>query len=57
MRAYSISDSTQQGPVDTEDMSVEIDSDSDQSNEDSDCSRSVQTRATAGLYDESGEYT
>lgn len=58
----SISDSNQQGPVDpesdTEDMLVETDSDSDQSNQDGG-QRSVQTGATAGsdTEDESGEST
>jgi len=59
----SISDSNQQGPVDpesdTEDMLVETDSDSDQSNQDGGGQRSVQTGATAGsdTDDESGEST
>ncbi|XP_001947833.2 E3 ubiquitin-protein ligase UBR5 isoform X3 [Acyrthosiphon pisum] len=58
-----ISDSNQQGPVDpesdTEDMLVETDSDSDQSNQDGGGQRSVQTGATAGsdTDDESGEST
>lgn len=59
----NISDSNQQGPVDpesdTEDMLVETDSDSDQSNQDGGGQRSVQTGATAGsdTDDESGEST
>lgn len=58
-----ISDSNQPGPVDpesdTEDMLVETDSDSDQSNQDGGGQRSVQTGATAGsdTDDESGEST
>lgn len=59
----SLSDSIQQGVVDqesdTEDMLVETDSDSDQSNQDGGGQRSVQTGATAGsdTDDESGEST
>lgn len=59
----SISDSNQQGAVDpesdTEDMLVETDSDSDQSNQDGGGQRSVQTGATVGsdTDDESGEST
>ncbi|XP_050433400.1 E3 ubiquitin-protein ligase UBR5 isoform X2 [Adelges cooleyi] len=59
----SIPDSNQQGAVDpesdTEDMLVETDSDSDQSNQDGGGQRSVQTGATAGsdTDDESGEST
>jgi len=59
----NISVSNQQGPVDpesdTEDMLVETDSDSDQSNPDGGGQRSVQTGATAGsdTDDESGEST
>lgn len=58
----SISDSNQQGPgdpeSDAEDMLVETDSDSDQSNQDGG-QRSVQTGATVGsdTDDESGEST
>ncbi|XP_050538326.1 E3 ubiquitin-protein ligase UBR5 isoform X3 [Daktulosphaira vitifoliae] len=59
----SIPDTNQQGAVDpesdTEDMLVETDSDSDQSNQDGGGQRSVQTGATAGsdTDDESGEST